>query len=57
MAIAEKYAGQSDAVASLVQSIQNGSRGKWGRIPMPGHPSLNGEELKSLSEWVLRFKP
>jgi Cytochrome c551/c552 len=56
-AIAQKYAGQADAVAELTQSIQNGSRGKWGRIPMPGHTSLNAEELRALSEWVLRFKP
>ena len=33
--IAEKYAGDKDAAATLAQSIQNGSKGKYGRIPMP----------------------
>jgi cytochrome c len=54
--IAEKYAGDKDAAASLAQSIQNGSKGKWGRIPMPPHASLSGAELKTLSGWVLTVK-
>jgi len=57
MAIAERYAGDKDAVASIAQAIQNGSRGKWGRAPMPGHSSLSATDLKQLSEWVLAFKP
>lgn len=52
-AIAEKYQGDKDAVASLVQSIQNGSKGKWGRIPMPGHPSMNPADIKTLAQWVM----
>ncbi len=54
--IANKYASESDAAASLAQSIQNGSRGKWGRVPMPPHASLGGDELRTLSRWVLTFK-
>ena len=56
-AIAEKYAAEKDAAASLAQSIQNGSKGKWGRIPMPAHPSLSAGDLKTLSAWVLTVKP
>lgn len=55
--IAEKYTGDKDAVASLAQSIQNGSKGKWGRIPMPPHASLSGAELKTLAGWVMTVKP
>lgn len=55
--IAAKYAGDKGAAASLAQSIQNGSRGKWGRVPMPPHPSLAAPDLKTLSEWVLTVKP
>jgi cytochrome c len=55
--VAEKYAGDKDAAASLAQSIQNGSKGKWGRIPMPAHPGLSAEELKTLAAWVLATKP
>lgn len=54
--IANKYAGQAGAAADLVQSIQNGSRGKWGRIPMPPHGSLSGDELKTLAAYVLSAK-
>ena len=55
--VAEKYAGESDAVASIAQSIQYGSKGKWGRIPMPAHPSLSADDLKTLAEWILAAKP
>lgn len=53
--IAAKYAGEAGAAAGLAQSIQNGSRGKWGRIPMPGH-SLAPDELQLLSHWIMGMK-
>lgn len=56
-AVAEKYASEKDAAASLTQSIQNGSKGKWGRIPMPAHPSVSAADLKTLTAWVLTVKP
>lgn len=55
--VAEKYAGDKDAAATLAQSIQNGSKGKYGRIPMPPHASLSPADLKLLSAWVLTIKP
>jgi cytochrome c len=57
VSIADKYKGDKDAAASLAQSIQNGSRGKWGRVPMPVHPSLSQADLKTLAQWVLATKP
>ncbi len=54
--VAEKYKDDSDAASSLAQSIQYGSKGKWGRIPMPAHPSLSPEDLKTLASWVLTIK-
>ncbi len=51
--VAEKYKGQADAAASLAQSIQYGSKGKWGRIPMPPHPSLSVEDINKLARWVM----
>lgn len=56
-AIAAKYKGQADAVDTLTQSVRNGSRGKWGRTPMPPHASLSGDDLKKLTTWVLAQKP
>ena len=56
-AIATKYAGQADVADTLAQSVRNGSRGKWGRIPMPPHASLAAEDLKTMTTWVMAQKP
>jgi cytochrome c len=55
-AVAQRYAGQKDAVADLMMSIQNGSSGKWGRVAMPSHTSMPAAEVKRLAEWVLTIK-
>jgi cytochrome c len=55
--VAAKYKDDKDAVASLAQSIQYGSKGKWGRIPMPAHAALSGSDLKALAGWVLATQP
>jgi len=57
LSVADKYRGDKDAAATLAQSIQNGSRGKWGRVPMPPHASLSQADLKVLAQWVLATKP
>ncbi len=51
--VAAKYAGQSDARDVLVQSIRNGSVGKWGDVPMPPHPKLSEADAKRLATWIL----
>ncbi|GAB4399733.1 MAG: hypothetical protein OHK0048_13780 [Rhodoferax sp.] len=55
--VAAKYASDADAVDNLMQSIRNGSRGKWGRTPMPSHASLPAEDIKALATWVMSHKP
>jgi cytochrome c len=57
VSIADKYRGDKDAAATLAQSVQNGSKGKWGRVPMPAHRSLSQEELTSLAQHILATKP
>jgi cytochrome c len=54
--VAAKYAGQADAQALMVESIRNGSVGKWGDLPMPAHPKLSDADLKKLASWVLSAK-
>lgn len=54
--IAEKYADDKGAVATLSQSIQMGSTGKWGRVAMPAHASLKPAEVKLLAELVMSTK-
>lgn len=50
---AKKYAGQSDAIAKVAESIKKGGAGKWGPIPMPAQPNLSDAEAKALAEWIL----
>lgn len=57
LSVAEKYKDDKDAVASLTQSVQNGSKGKWGRIPMPAHPSMSVSDIKTLAQWIMTTKP
>ena len=52
--IAARYKDDKDAAASLAQSIQNGSKGKWGRMAMPAHASLASGDVKTLAAWVLQ---
>lgn len=54
--VAAKYAGQNDATERLVESVRNGSVGKWGDLPMPPHPKLSATDAKKLVEWVLKAK-
>jgi len=54
--VAAKYSDDADAAASLAQSIRNGSQGKWGRIPMPSHGTMNQEDINLLARWVLTIK-
>lgn len=57
ISVAEKYKGDKDAVATLVQSIQRGSKGKWGRTPMPPHDTMSQGDLKTLATWVMSTHP
>ena len=54
--VAAKYTDDADAATSLAQSIQYGSSGKWGRIPMPGHAAFSAEQLNLLARWVLSIE-
>ncbi len=51
--IAKKYAGQAEAVAQLAASIQKGSSGKWGAVPMPANAAVSEADAKTLAAWVL----
>lgn len=55
--VAAKYANDADAIGTLSQSIKNGSRGKWGRMPMPPHATLSNADLTALAGWVMTHKP
>ena len=53
--IAHKYAGSTDAAATLADKVQNGSTGVWGPIPMPPS-SVPGADLSTIVQWILQLK-
>jgi cytochrome c len=52
--IANKYAGDSAALARLIDKVRKGGSGAWGVIPMPPHADMPEADLKMLVEWVLQ---
>jgi cytochrome c len=50
--IAAKYKDTKDADAMLTEGILNGSKGKWGKIPMPAQ-KISPEDAKALAKWIL----
>ena len=42
-------------VSTVVTSIKNGSKGKWGAIPMPPN-KVSDEEAQKLAQWILSLK-
>lgn len=49
--VAEKYAGEDDAVSHLAKSIKEGSSGTWGPVPMPPN-AVSDEEAEALATWI-----
>lgn len=54
--VADKYRGQPDAEAKLVQKVKNGGAGVWGQVPMPPNPQVSDEDLKTVVGWILSLK-
>lgn len=54
--VAKKFAGQQDAVPTLVDAIKKGHVGTWGAVPMPAHPNLSDSEIKQIVDWILSLK-
>ncbi|MEJ2058892.1 MAG: c-type cytochrome [Gammaproteobacteria bacterium] len=55
-AVAKRFAGKPDAVATLTKAVKNGHVGTWGKIPMPPHPQLSDKQLTTVVHWVLSLK-
>lgn len=43
---------KEDVSAMLTESILHGSKGKWGKVPMPGQ-AIPPADAKALSHWIL----
>jgi len=54
--IAQKYAGQDDAVKKLVNKVMKGSSGVWGKDEMPENKKITKGDAKTIVEWILTLK-
>lgn len=54
--IANKYAGQKDAEARLVQKVLKGGSGAWGVVAMPANTQVSEAEAHTLVKWILSLK-
>ena len=51
--VADKYKDDKDAIAKMVDQIQNGGMGKWGPIPMIGFKGrLQQPQMEELANWI-----
>jgi cytochrome c len=50
--IAAKNKGQKDAEKMLAETITKGSKGKYGKIPMPPQPKA-AADAAALAKWIL----
>ena len=50
--IGKRYATDKDAEATIIQTIQKGSVGKWGKIPMPANEKVGDADAKALAVWI-----
>lgn len=55
-AIAQRYAGASGAGSYLADTIRDGSRGKWGAIPMPAQAQVSVVDSLRLATWILSLE-
>ncbi|MFM9916573.1 MAG: c-type cytochrome [Rhizobacter sp.] len=51
--VAEKYAGNTEALATLVRQIREGGGGNWGDMAMPPQPQVSAGDARRLAAWIL----
>ena len=51
--VAAKYKSDKGAEAKLVAKVKAGGSGVWGPVPMPPHPQVKDEDIKTIVQWVL----
>ena len=56
-AIADRYAGDPDAVGLLAARVRNGGSGQWGDRAMPAHEHLSTDRARELVEQILNLSP
>lgn len=53
LAVAQKYAKDKKAEATLSNKIIKGGAGVWGEVAMPAHPDLKPADAQKIVSWIL----
>lgn len=56
-AVATRYAGKDDALATLTAKVRAGGAGSWGSVAMPAQTAIAASDLDQLLRWVLDSAP
>jgi cytochrome c len=51
--IAARYKGDAKAADLLAERVRKGAQGTWGPVPMPGNPSMNDADIRTVVGWIL----
>src|SRR5690606_3592158 len=51
--VANRYQGQKDASAYLVNKVLKGGSGVWGEVAMAAHPDMKESEAKQIVQWIM----
>lgn len=52
-AVAQRYAGKSDAFATLTAKVRTGGAGNWGSVAMPAQSAIGDGDLAEVLRWIL----
>jgi cytochrome c len=55
--ISAKYKGDANGAMTLEDSIKEGSKEKWGKMPMAPQASVSEPDAKALAAWILSLEP
>lgn len=51
--IAAKYKGDAEGAKTIETSIMQGSKDKWGKMPMAAQANVKEADAKALAAWIL----
>jgi len=54
--VAEKYKGDKDATARLIEKVKKGGTHVWGEAAMPPNVMASDSDVKELVDWILNLK-
>jgi cytochrome c len=53
--IVQKYPVTPENIAAVAKRVKDGSTGIWGKVAMPTHPELTGDQAQTIVDWILHY--